>query len=238
MTENKVEDTSVLLDVDGQPLHLPVRLHFKESYWRASAMLPGWTTPGGTVALQGHGAERFVALQDVIRIANVKLVKYKNTRRWQEQAEAGEAHTRGQFKPSVKVMDSAEAPQAVADAARRLCLPYSHPGPRLPLLCAMRDGALVGCAALITPSQCTSSNCAGVNVEVLPERRRRGIGETLVRALGARAKALGYGRMQAVIDADNLATIGLFKKLGFEPTGEPEPGHVRLECDLDLIPPE
>lgn len=63
--------------------------------------------------------------------------------------------------------------------ARRLC-------PQLPrratssLDMRNEDGAIIGCAALIHPSQCTSASCAGVNVGVLPEHRKRGIGGMLV----------------------------------------------------------
>jgi L-amino acid N-acyltransferase YncA len=112
--------------------------------------------------------------------------------------------------------------------ARRLCLPYSYPGERLPLICAMEAGAMVGCAALIQPSQCTSRSCSGVNVEVLPKHQRRGIGERLVSELVARAKHLGYERLQAVIRPDNEPSIHLFKKLGFEPAGD-QGDMVRLE---------
>lgn len=132
----------------------------------------------------------------------------------------------------VEILDCSETSEEVAQEARRLCVPVGHPSTRLPLLCATSDGRLLGCTALIQPSQCTSANCAGVNVQVQRQHRRRGIGERLVTALMGRAQEIGYERLQAVIQPENRWSIHLFGKLGFEPAGQQET-EVRLERALN-----
>jgi L-amino acid N-acyltransferase YncA len=132
----------------------------------------------------------------------------------------------------VEIVDSRDATRALAEQGRQVCLPVGHPSSQLPLLIATSDGEFIGCAALIQPSQCTTSKCAGVNVEMLPENRRQGIGEELVRTLMARARGLGYERVQALIRQDNLPSVRLFEKIGFEPAGKQETEVVRLERTL------
>jgi RimJ/RimL family protein N-acetyltransferase len=107
--------------------------------------------------------------------------------------------------------------EATADetaAGRHRCCYPGSPGERLPLLIG-RLGTFVGCAALINPSDCSSANCAGVNVHVLPEFRQSGFATQLVEALLTEARDLGYERIQARISAGNEASVGLFTKLGF-----------------------
>jgi phosphinothricin acetyltransferase len=58
------------------------------------------------------------------------------------------------------------------------------------------------------------------SVYVAPDAKGRGVGRALMVDLVARAEAMGYRRMIAVIgDSGNAASIGLHAALGFEPAG-------------------
>ncbi len=58
------------------------------------------------------------------------------------------------------------------------------------------------------------------SVYVAPDAKGRGVGRALMVALVARAEAMGFRRMIAVIgDSGNAASIGLHAALGFEPAG-------------------
>ena len=50
---------------------------------------------------------------------------------------------------------------------------------------------------------------------VLPDYRRRGLGEALLRACIAKAKVKGITRVELEARADNVAAIRLYEKLGF-----------------------
>ena len=65
--------------------------------------------------------------------------------------------------------------------------------------------------------------------------RRRGIASALIMALVERASALGKHVMVAGIAADNEASIGLHRRLGFVETGRmPEVGY-KFGRWLDLV---
>lgn len=55
-----------------------------------------------------------------------------------------------------------------------------------------------------------------LNVAVLPERRRAGIGLRLVEDLLARAPAEGVNRVLLEVRASNVAALALYERLGFE----------------------
>lgn len=57
------------------------------------------------------------------------------------------------------------------------------------------------------------------SVYVHPDARGRGTGHALLAALTGRARALGKHVMVAAIDADNLASLALHRRLGFTETG-------------------
>lgn len=54
-----------------------------------------------------------------------------------------------------------------------------------------------------------------LNVAVLPDRRRAGIGRKLVQDLMARAPAEGVTRILLEVRASNVAALGLYERLGF-----------------------
>ena len=55
---------------------------------------------------------------------------------------------------------------------------------------------------------------------VHPERRRQGLGRSLVLEALQRARAIGLGRLSVNTQADNLASQRLYRSLGFRETGQ------------------
>ncbi|MBR5700822.1 MAG: GNAT family N-acetyltransferase, partial [Oscillospiraceae bacterium] len=51
---------------------------------------------------------------------------------------------------------------------------------------------------------------------VKPEYRRKGIGRTLVRFIGEKAKELGYRELTIGVDLDNYAALSLYTREGFD----------------------
>ncbi|HWP51018.1 MAG TPA: ribosomal protein S18-alanine N-acetyltransferase [Clostridia bacterium] len=57
------------------------------------------------------------------------------------------------------------------------------------------------------------------NVAVLPQVRRHGVGEALVRALLAESIKLSLDWLMLEVRISNVAAVSLYQKLGFEPVG-------------------
>jgi len=51
---------------------------------------------------------------------------------------------------------------------------------------------------------------------VVPSRRRRGLGDALVRALCDRARSEGYAALSLSVERDNVALVSFYEKHGFE----------------------
>jgi putative acetyltransferase len=78
------------------------------------------------------------------------------------------------------------------------------------------DGAqVVGWADILTPWQDTLSHRGTLGMGVLPEYRRQGIGEALLRACIEKAKSKDITRVELETRADNLPSIRLYEKIGF-----------------------
>ncbi len=97
------------------------------------------------------------------------------------------------------------------------------------LLVAVRDGEVVGCLQL---TMVTGLSRAGMRraqlegVRVSAHHRGQGIGERLVTAAIARAKAAGCGLVQLTSDATRTDAVRFYKRLGFEST------HVGMKMSL------
>jgi|SRR5688572_17331884 len=78
------------------------------------------------------------------------------------------------------------------------------------------DGARVVAWADIFPAWPHAiAHCGSVGMGVLPDYRRKGLGEALLRACIAKAKVKGITRIELEARADNLPAIRLYEKLGF-----------------------
>jgi phosphinothricin acetyltransferase len=93
-------------------------------------------------------------------------------------------------------------------------------GERHPVTVAEADGSVVGWGSL---SRFHARAAYGRTVEnsvyVDPALHRRGIGQLLLVDLIERAQDLGHHTIVALIDADQLPSIAIHEKLGFEPAG-------------------
>lgn len=106
-------------------------------------------------------------------------------------------------------------------AIERACFshPWSESGLREELgrgifLVAEGDGGApvgyVGCQTVLDEGYIT-------NVAVLPAFRRKGVAETLLRELAARAGELSFVTLE--VRQSNAAAIGLYTKMGYQPVG-------------------
>lgn len=78
------------------------------------------------------------------------------------------------------------------------------------------DGArVVGWADIFPHWADAIAHCGRLGMGILPEYRRQGFGEGLVRACMAKAKLKGITRIELEARADNLPAIRLYEKIGF-----------------------
>ena len=73
------------------------------------------------------------------------------------------------------------------------------------------DGRGVGIARYVRDAE--DPELAEVAITVIDEWQRRGVGTELVAALSERARAAGIRRFGALVSADNLAVIGLLRRM-------------------------
>ena len=81
---------------------------------------------------------------------------------------------------------------------------------------AVEDGAVLGYVAVV-PLQGWSSHVGEVRVIVDPSARGRGVGRALARHAVLSALELGLTKMIVEVVADQTATVGMFRSLGFDP---------------------
>lgn len=95
------------------------------------------------------------------------------------------------------------------------------------LLIGVLNGADVGTVRLDQ-----EGTRATVNITVAPEHRGRGVGLNLLLALAQHAQGQGLAGLNAVIRADNQASIRIFTKAGYRHDhDEGDVGHYRYEID-------
>ncbi len=77
----------VHLDVDGASLRIGLKVERDRSarlasaQWSATAKLPAWTTPRGSVHIRGVGGDRAAAVADALTRANEAIARYESARR-------------------------------------------------------------------------------------------------------------------------------------------------------------
>jgi phosphinothricin acetyltransferase len=93
-------------------------------------------------------------------------------------------------------------------------------GPRHPVLVAERDGMVVGWGSLnqFNPRK-AYDHVADFSVYVERDWRGKGVGSSLLRALIARAKQLGYHKMVLSAFPWNALGMALYEKYGFRTVG-------------------
>ena len=70
---------------------------------------------------------------------------------------------------------------------------------------------------------------------VAPDRQRRGIGSALLADLIERARALGYHTVIAGADGEQIASVALHRKFGFEPCAHLKQVGYKFDRWLDVI---
>ena len=81
---------------------------------------------------------------------------------------------------------------------------------------AIEDGEVIGWGSVV-PMHGWSSHVGEVRVIVDPAHRGKGVGRALARQAVAGALRLGLTKMVVEVTADEDATIGMFRSLGFDP---------------------
>lgn len=105
-----------------------------------------------------------------------------------------------------------------------------------PRLVATLDGVVTGWAALSPVSTRTAYHgVAEVSVYVAADVRGRGVGRALLEVLIAGSEAAGFWTLQAVILAENAASIELHQRVGFRLVGRRERLGVRLGVWRDSV---
>ena len=102
--------------------------------------------------------------------------------------------------------EDVEDPQVLAE--------WSRPGAARVI--ALDGGEVVGSVAIV-PLHGWSSHVGEVRLVVDPEHRGRGIGRDLARHAVVEAVQLGLSKLVVDVISDQLALIGMFRALGFEP---------------------
>jgi ribosomal protein S18 acetylase RimI-like enzyme len=97
---------------------------------------------------------------------------------------------------------------------RRVLAEWSRPGAARVI--ALDGGEVVGSVAIV-PLHGWSSHVGEVRLVVDPEHRGRGIGRDLARHAVVEAVQLGLSKLVVDVISDQLALIGMFRALGFEP---------------------
>jgi len=110
------------------------------------------------------------------------------------------------------------APPDAAEMARRRDAVLAH---RLPWLVAEKQGKVLGYAyAQPFRPRPAYRFCLEDSIYLHPEAQGLGIGTLLLAELVSRCEAAGARQMVAVIgDSHNLGSLGVHRRLGFEPSG-------------------
>ena len=102
--------------------------------------------------------------------------------------------------------EDVEDPQVLAE--------WSRPGAARVI--ALDGGEVVGSVAIV-PLHGWSSHVGEIRLVVDPDHRGRGIGRDLARHAVVEAVQLGLSKLVVDVISDQLALIGMFRALGFEP---------------------
>lgn len=92
----------------------------------------------------------------------------------------------------------------------------AHSDPNVSLLIVVIDGErLIGMLDADIHRNSQRSHCTSFGMSVLNEYRRHGVGSALLKELFLWAKEHQLNRIELEVFSNNLAAIGLYKKMGF-----------------------
>jgi GNAT superfamily N-acetyltransferase len=95
-------------------------------------------------------------------------------------------------------------------------------------------GAWIGCAGGAIDGDGTPML---ISMWVAPERRRRGVGKALVETVVGWARAAGHQRLRLEVVRDRDPAVGLYRRVGFRPTGRSTPmerAPLLIEDEMEL----
>jgi len=112
---------------------------------------------------------------------------------------------------------------------------FARHGGKHPVTVAMHERAVIGWSSL-SPFHTRSAYRHTVKnaVYVHPDHHRRGVGVALLTDLIERARAAGHHAIIAEIDSQQIASIGLHKKMGFVEAAHLREVGRKFECWLDV----
>src|SRR4029077_7815027 len=84
-----------------------------------------------------------------------------------------------------------------------------------PQFVALTDGKVVGWCDVIPMSLPAHAHIGTLGMGLLPEFRKRGIGQSLIDATLRDARRLRLVRIELTVHADNMRAISLYKRVGF-----------------------
>jgi len=84
-----------------------------------------------------------------------------------------------------------------------------------PQLVALSAGEIVGWCDVIPKTRPIYAHGGVLGIALLPQFRRQGLGERLIRQSLAAARALGLHRVELTVRENNASAIELYRKVGF-----------------------
>lgn len=88
---------------------------------------------------------------------------------------------------------------------------------KIPTLVAVRDGVIVGSAAILTDPLSWSQHVAEFRLVVSAEVRGHGVGKALMQETLKLAVSMGVDKFMAYMTVDQRAAIAVFEEIGFKP---------------------
>ena len=88
-----------------------------------------------------------------------------------------------------------------------------------PQMVALSAGQVVGWCDASRKPRPIHAHSSVLGMGLLPEFRRRGLGERLIQRTLAAAREFGFHRVELTVREDNANAIALYKKVGFEIEG-------------------
>lgn len=113
---------------------------------------------------------------------------------------------------------------------------FQHHGPQHPVIVAEESGSVVGWGSLSAYHPRSAYRHTVENsVYVHHQHHRRGVGSIILADLIARSKTLGHRAIIAGIDADQVASVALHDRFGFQKVGHLKQVGFKFGRWLDVV---
>ncbi len=88
---------------------------------------------------------------------------------------------------------------------------------RLPGFFVLQNGERVGVVGFLRSASIDGLQTATISINLAPEKRSRGLGSTILKAVQEQVRAMGVQLLLAEVNAKNTASLKAFEKAGFRP---------------------